>query len=155
MMHAARPYEYFEDAFLAWLDRECGGYESLRAGGDDFVMVRSQCRYIAPARLGDRIDLAVRPFSVEKRSSFTVEVEMARPGQVLTRCTVTYVTVRNGRPSPLPWPLRQAIPRKDRERSAPRESPLCCHFRSRADILETAVPHPGRCGRGGASTEWE
>jgi len=22
-MHAARPYEYFEDAFLAWLDRKC------------------------------------------------------------------------------------------------------------------------------------
>jgi acyl-CoA thioesterase FadM len=41
--------EYFEDAFLAWLDRECGGYESLRAGGDDFVIVQSQCRYVAVA----------------------------------------------------------------------------------------------------------
>jgi hypothetical protein len=42
MMHAARPHEYFEDAFLAWLDRECGGYGSLRAGGDDVVIVQSQ-----------------------------------------------------------------------------------------------------------------
>jgi len=109
MMHAARPYEYFEDAFLAWLDRECGGYESLRAGGDDFVIVQSQCRYIAPARLGDQVDLAVRPVSVGKRSSFTVEVEMARDGQVLTRCSVTYVTVRDGRSAPVPGPLRRAL----------------------------------------------
>ena len=109
VMHAARPYEYFEDAFLAWLDQECGGYESLRAGGDDFVIVQTQCRYIAPARLGDRIDLAVRPVSVGKRSSFTIEVEMARDGHVLTRCSVTYVTVRDGRSSPIPGPLRQAM----------------------------------------------
>lgn len=109
MMHAARPYEYFEDAFLAWLDRECGGYESLRAGGDDFVIVQSQCHYIAPARLGDRIDLAVRPVSVGKRSSFTVEIEMARDGQVLTRGSVTYVTVRDGRSSQIPGPLRQVM----------------------------------------------
>jgi acyl-CoA thioesterase FadM len=109
MMHAVRPYEYFEDAFLAWLDRECGGYESLRAGGDDFVIVQSQCRYIAPARLGDRIDLTVRPVSVGERSSFTVEIEMARDAQVLTRGTVTYVTVRDGRSAQIPGPLRQAM----------------------------------------------
>lgn len=108
-MHAARPYEYFEDAFLAWLDQECGGYESLRAGGDDFVIVQSQCRYISPARLGDRIDLAVRPVSAGKRSSFTVEVEMVRDGQILIRCSLTYVTVRDGRSSPIPGPLRQAM----------------------------------------------
>ncbi len=117
-MHAARPHEYFEDAFLAWLDRECGGYESLRAGGDDFVIVQSQCRYIAPARLGDRVDLAVRPVSVGKRSSFTVEVEMARDGQVLVRCSVTYVTVRDGRSAPVPGPLREAL------QASPRLEPL-------------------------------
>src|ERR1700753_1438377 len=55
MMHAARPYGYFEDAFLAWLDQECGGYESLRAGGDDFVIVLAQGRYIAPPRRGGRV----------------------------------------------------------------------------------------------------
>lgn len=108
-MHAARPYEYFEDAFLAWLDLECGGYESLRAGGDDFVIVQSKCQYLAPACLGDRIDLVVRPVSIGKRSSFTVEVEMVRDGQVLITCSVTYATVRDGRSSPLPCPLRQAM----------------------------------------------
>jgi acyl-CoA thioester hydrolase len=115
MMHAVRPYEYFEDAFLAWLDRECGGYESLRAGGDDFVIVQSQCRYIAPARLGDRIDLSVRPVSVGERSSFTVEIEMARDAQVLTRGSVTYVTVRDGRSSQIPGPLRQAMRTNEQE----------------------------------------
>jgi hypothetical protein len=70
--HASRQAVLSPLAFLAWLDRECGGYESLRAGGDDFVIVQTQCRYLAPARLGDRIDLAVRPVSVGKRSSFTL-----------------------------------------------------------------------------------
>lgn len=116
IMHAARPYEYFEDAFLAWLDRECGGYESLRADGDDFVIVQSQCSYIAPARLGDRIDLAVRPVRVGERSSFTVEIEMVRDGQVLARGFVTYVTVREGRSSNIPGPLRRAIRANGREK---------------------------------------
>lgn len=109
MMHATRPYEYVEDAFLAWLDRECGGYEALRAEGSDFVIIETRCRYITPARLGDRVDLTVRPTSVGKRSSFTIEVEMARDGELLTRCSVTYVTVRDGRSSEIPGPLRQAI----------------------------------------------
>lgn len=34
---------------------------------------------------------------------------MTRDGQVLTRCSVTYVTVRDGRSSPIPGPLRQAM----------------------------------------------
>jgi len=34
MMPAARPHDYFEDAFLAWLDRECGGYESPVSSAD-------------------------------------------------------------------------------------------------------------------------
>ena len=47
--------------------------------------------------------------SVGARSSFMVDVEMARDGQILTRCSVTYVTVRDGRSSPIPGPLRQAM----------------------------------------------
>jgi acyl-CoA thioesterase FadM len=64
---------------------------------------------MAPARLGDRIDLTVRPVSVGRRSSFTIEVEMARDSQVLIMCSVTYVTVRDGRSAPVPGPLRQAM----------------------------------------------
>ncbi len=109
MMHAARPYEYFEDAFLAWLDRECGGYESVRAGGHDFVIVQSQCEYLEPARLGDRIDLRVLPVGVGKRSSFTIGFEMAREGVVLAKGLVTYVTVREGRSSEIPGTLRQVL----------------------------------------------
>jgi acyl-CoA thioesterase FadM len=113
-MHATRPYEYFEDTFLAWLDRECGGYESLRADGHDFVIVQSQCRYLEPARLGDRIDLSVLPVSVGRRSSFTVEFEMARGRHVLVKGSVTYVTVRDGRSSEIPDPVRQDLHTTDR-----------------------------------------
>jgi hypothetical protein len=39
MLHASRPHEYAEDAFLAWLDGACGGYAALREKADDFVPV--------------------------------------------------------------------------------------------------------------------
>lgn len=60
-MHASRPYEYFEDAFLAWLDNACGGYGPLRAAGYDFVIVESRCSYLQPAHLNDLITIEVRP----------------------------------------------------------------------------------------------
>jgi acyl-CoA thioesterase FadM len=50
MMHASRPHEYVEDAFLAWLDGACGGYPALRAAGYDFVIVETRCSYLRPAR---------------------------------------------------------------------------------------------------------
>lgn len=140
-MHAARPYEYFEDAFLAWLDRECGGYETLRAGGHDFVIVESRCRYLEPARLGDRIDLVVRPGSVGRRSSFSIEIDMARETRVLAQGSVTYVTVREGRSSQIPDRLRQAL----------RVACLCpCRAVGAAEHGGQHIGH--RLGRGTAGT---
>jgi acyl-CoA thioesterase FadM len=92
------------------------GRKRVPGPGDDFVIVQSQCRHIAPARLGDRVDLTVRPTGAGKRSSFTVEIEMARDGQVLTRCSVTYVTVRDARSAPVPGPLRQALQANGQDR---------------------------------------
>lgn len=108
LMHASRPYEYFEDAFLAWLGRACGGYDAVRAGGVDFVIVESACSYTLPARLGDVIDVDVRPTGAGT-SSFRVEIPLTRGADAIAMGTVTYVTVRDGQPSAIPASLRTAM----------------------------------------------
>ena len=35
MLHAGRYYEYFEDAFLDWIDQHANGYRQLRSTGVD------------------------------------------------------------------------------------------------------------------------
>jgi acyl-CoA thioesterase FadM/ketosteroid isomerase-like protein len=105
MMHASRPYEYFEDAFLAWLDHACGGYEPLRAAGYDFVIVESRCSYLQPAHLNELITVEVRPISAGK-TAFTIALDMKRDGATIAVGAVTYVAVRQGRPAEIPSAVR-------------------------------------------------
>lgn len=104
-MHASRPYEYFEDAFLAWLDGACGGYGSLRAAGYDFVIVESRCSYLLPARLNELITIEVRPVSAS-RTAFTIALDMKRHGTTIAAGAVTYVAVRDGQPAAIPGTVR-------------------------------------------------
>jgi YbgC/YbaW family acyl-CoA thioester hydrolase len=108
MMHASRPHEYFEDAFLAWLDGACGGYAALRARGCDFVIVESRCSYLQPTRLDEVVTIEVRPVSAG-RTAFTVAFDMKRDGAAIVTAAVTYVAVREGRPAELPPILRRAL----------------------------------------------
>jgi acyl-CoA thioesterase FadM len=105
MMHASRPYEYFEDAFLAWLDEACGGYGSLRAAGYDFVIVESRCSYLQPAHLNELITIEVRPISAGK-TAFTIALDMKRDGAMIAVGAATYVGVREGRPAEIPSAVR-------------------------------------------------
>lgn len=108
MMHASRPHEYVEDAFLAWLDGACGGYQALRAAGYDLVIVESRCSYLRPARLDDVLTIEVRPVSAG-RSAFTVAFDMSRDGELVVAAAVTYVAVRDGRSAELPLTVRDAL----------------------------------------------
>ncbi len=108
MMHASRPYEYLEEAFLAWLARTCGGSEALRAGGIDFVIVESGCSHARPARLGDLIDVELRP-AAAGRSSFRLEFAFMRGRETVANAAVTYATLRDGKPGPIPPSLRSAM----------------------------------------------
>jgi YbgC/YbaW family acyl-CoA thioester hydrolase len=110
MVHASRYYEFFEDAFLDWLDGHVGGYAALRATGVDLVIVASGCDHHRPARLGDRLAIETRPTRVGDRSlsmSFTVR---GPEGEVATGRT-TYVAVSANGPVPLPESLRTAAGR--------------------------------------------
>jgi YbgC/YbaW family acyl-CoA thioester hydrolase len=108
MMHASRPHEYAEDAFLGWLDGACGGYAALRERGYDFVIVETRCSYFRPARLDDLLTVEVRPVSAG-RTAFTVAFDMTRAGAAIVTAAVTYVAVRDGRPAELPEAVREAL----------------------------------------------
>jgi YbgC/YbaW family acyl-CoA thioester hydrolase len=107
MLHAARYYEYFEDAFLDWLDQHAGGYRRLRAAGADLVIVTNGCEYRHPARLDDALSIETRPVAAGTSSlsmSFTVTLGI----QTLAVGRATYVCVSNGSPAPMPTFLRAA-----------------------------------------------
>jgi acyl-CoA thioesterase FadM/ketosteroid isomerase-like protein len=108
MLHASRPHEYAEDAFLAWLDGACGGYTALRERGYDLVIVETRCSYHRPARLGDLLTTEVRPVSAG-RTAFTVAFDMSSAGAAVVTAAVTYVAVRDGRPAELPPAVREAL----------------------------------------------
>ena len=112
-MHASRPYEYFEDAFTAWLDGSCGGHRALRADGYDFVIAESRCSYFQPARLDELVTIDVRPDSAST-TAFTIALDMTRNETAIAAGAVTYVTVRNGRavgiPSAVRGPLGNVAP---------------------------------------------
>lgn len=106
MVHAARYYEFFEDAFLDWLDIHAGGYRQLRERtGVDLVIVTSGCEYRAPARLDDDLTVDCRPEQVG-RTSLTVRCTVRCAEEVLAIGRTTYVCMHVGTPVPVPAVLR-------------------------------------------------
>lgn len=103
MLHASRFYEYFEDAFLHWLDTCVGGYGSLREAGVDLVVVASGCEHHQGARLGDPVEIEVRPSAVG-RTSLAIAFSVTRPsGERIASGRTTYVAISGaGAPTPLP-----------------------------------------------------
>jgi acyl-CoA thioester hydrolase len=108
MVHAARYYEFFEDAFLDWLDTHADGYRQLRERtGVDLVIVTSGCEYRTPARLDDDLTLDCQVERVG-RTSLTLRCTVLRDDEVLAVGRTTYVCVRAGTPVPVPDVLRVA-----------------------------------------------
>ena len=108
MMHASRPAEYFEDAFLAWLDSGCAGYDSLRAAGVDLVIAESTLRYLGSARLGDEVTASAVSIA-HGRTSLRIKFELISRGDVLVSATTTYVCVGASGPVDIPDVLAPAL----------------------------------------------
>jgi YbgC/YbaW family acyl-CoA thioester hydrolase len=105
MVYAGRYHEFFEDAFLDWLDEHAGGYERLRSGGVDMVVVASGCEHRRPARLGDRLSIETRPDRVGS-TSLTMTFTVRGPEGEVAAGRITYVAVEAGGGSvPLPAQL--------------------------------------------------
>jgi YbgC/YbaW family acyl-CoA thioester hydrolase len=109
MVHASRYYEFFEDAFLGWLEQHVGGYGRLRETGADLVVVASSCEHANPARLDDRLAVEVRPVR-RGRTSLTMSFTIRREETVIVNGRTTYVAVAGGAGSvPLPDLLTAAL----------------------------------------------
>jgi len=108
-MHASRYYEYFEDAFLDWLDTFAGGYDSLRATGVDLVVAASSCEHRRGPSLGEKIVIETCPLRVG-RTSITMLFTIVMDGEILAQGRTTYVAVREGTPVALPGTLRDQPP---------------------------------------------
>jgi YbgC/YbaW family acyl-CoA thioester hydrolase len=111
MMHASRYYEYFEDAFLEWLDRHVGGYGRLRSDGVDLVVVASGCEHRHGARLDDVLEIETRPTAIG-RTSLTMSFTVRHDDEVLAVGRTTYVTVYEGTAVEIPEPLRVILGRE-------------------------------------------
>jgi acyl-CoA thioester hydrolase len=108
MVHAIRYYEFFEDAFLDWLDRFAGGYERLRSAGADLVIVENGCEYRDSARLNDLLAVETRPTGAG-RSSLSMSFTVRRDERIIVIGHATYVAVSAGAGVVLPEPLRSSL----------------------------------------------
>ncbi|MGI5228853.1 hotdog domain-containing protein [Actinoallomurus sp. CA-142502] len=95
MVYAGRYHEFFEDAFLDWLDEHAGGYARLRAEGVDMVIVSSACDHRRPARLGDPLTVEAGPERTG-RTSLTMAFTVRDPGGPVAEGRITYVAVGSG-----------------------------------------------------------
>jgi YbgC/YbaW family acyl-CoA thioester hydrolase len=106
MVHAARYHDFCEDAFFGWLEHIGTPYPTLRAGGVDLVISESRYSYRRPARLDDRLRIAVAG-DVVTESTLTVRFEVRRDQEVLATAEITYAAVHGGHRCALPAILQR------------------------------------------------
>src|SRR5436190_5014344 len=75
MVRAARYHDFYEDAFLGWLEALGLPYRELRANGVDLVITESRYSYRRPATLDDHLQIGVT----------------RRDGDLLATAEITYV----------------------------------------------------------------
>ncbi len=104
MLHAARYYEYFEEAFLRWLDAVGSSYAELRGQGADLVIAESRCTHDRPVALDTTLTIAVVPVDIGRRS-LTVEFVVSDGSTHVATGGTTYVAVADGAAARLPQRL--------------------------------------------------
>ena len=107
MLHAARFYKYFEEAFLRWLSSLSLPYAALRESRVDLVIVESGCVHHHPAGLDDDLELTVVP-TVASTKALHVSFDVRRQGTLVAEGRSTYLTVSDGHATVLPHQLREA-----------------------------------------------
>src|SRR3569833_1221576 len=120
MVYAGRYHEFFEDAFLDWLEDHAGGYTRLRSGGVGMVVVASGCEHRRPARLGGLLEVEARPERVGD-TSLTMVFPVTGPEGEVALGRITFVAGgAGGTAVPLPEALVQSsgcAPADDSSRS--------------------------------------
>jgi acyl-CoA thioester hydrolase len=103
--------KFFERARTEWLRAKGWGQQALRDEfGAIFIVLESQVRHLAPARLDDELDVTVA-IDGPVRASLTL-AQQARRGQTVLaegRITIACVDAGTFRPRRIPKPVLQSL----------------------------------------------
>ncbi len=101
-LHHAKYFEYFEMARTELLRTAGIRYRDMEERGFFFVVVRTECRFLRPARYDDDLNIEV---CLERMTRARIDhtYKIYREGLVLCEATTTLACVnRQGRPIPIP-----------------------------------------------------
>ena len=107
----ARTFDYFHDAYVAWLRERGAPLESaLRSGEWAAPLHRAEAEYLRPLRFGDALDVALVSVRVGE-TEFTIDYRIDREGETACVGRTLHVSVDpvTFRRSPVPAPLRAAL----------------------------------------------
>lgn len=101
-LHHAKYFEYFEMARTELLRATGIRYRDMEERGFFFVVVRTECRFLRPARYDDELTIEVR---LERMTRARIDhaYKIYRDGLALCEAMTTLACVnRQGRPIPIP-----------------------------------------------------
>jgi acyl-CoA thioester hydrolase len=108
--HNSNYFVWFEVARVEYLERYAGGYQRLRDGGLEALVLETHVRYVKPARFDDRLLVHARCLDV-KGARFRYEYAIERDGELLADGWTAHATVDSAtfRPTRVPQWLVDAI----------------------------------------------
>lgn len=101
-LHHAKYWEYFEEVRTDLLRNNGFPYRDLEKAGTFFVVYKASCKYLAPIRYDDVVDVGVR---VERISRTRVDhnYEIHLQGELMCQASTTLACVGlDGRPKLMP-----------------------------------------------------
>lgn len=101
---------YFDEAFMAYLDSIGYGYDRAHADGVDFMVVHSEIDWHASLRWPSAAQIAVSPVHIGT-TSMTVDFAAVRDGEVVCSARNIYVTIDFAEQTRIsvPGTLREAV----------------------------------------------
>lgn len=90
--HNSNYFVWFEVARVEYLERYAGGYQRLRDGGVEALVLETHVRYLRPARFDDRLLVHARCLDV-KGARFRYEYAIERDGELLADGWTAHATV--------------------------------------------------------------
>ncbi|MHC4695952.1 MAG: acyl-CoA thioesterase [Planctomycetota bacterium] len=104
-LHHAKYWEYFEHVRTELLRQNGFRYRDLEAQGVCFVVFKAACKYIAPIRYDDLVEVSVKVESMT-RTRVDHSYEIHSDGKLTCQASTTLACVgRDGRPRTMPEAL--------------------------------------------------
>ncbi len=111
VVHHSVYFVYFEQARVEYFKHLGFDFWQLRRDGDlDITVVEAYCKYLAPARFDDELEIAVWTSQV-RRARFTIEYSIYRGDTPIAwgQTVQAAIDPRTGRPRPIPDVMRRVL----------------------------------------------